>query len=69
MVLFSVTLRGEFPWDMLRYDRCFPASENQSYLLNKRELRTIELHGPILPTSERWYSFGVESVKVLHDNR
>lgn len=35
---FKVTGHGEFPFDMLRYDRCFPASEAQdSYKLRTPE--------------------------------
>jgi len=63
---FRVTVegRGEFPTDMLRYDRCFPASERESYQLDRRgELRKVELtsvHSTHLwnPTEARWNSFG-----------
>lgn len=32
-VIVTVSGQGRFPVDMFRYDRCFPASENDSYLI------------------------------------
>lgn len=64
---FEVTISGSFPFDMLRYDRCYPASENESIKLSDdyRGVRTITLRGATPPTLERWYSFGAQLVKVL----
>lgn len=58
---FYVTGRGAFPFDMLRYDDCWPASTedaamiNQDYTSDKN--RSIKLHSYHAPTVERWSSF------------
>ncbi len=54
---------GEFPYDMLRYDSCFPDSSDDAAKLNGRydEVRTITLRrrsASIIPaTAGRWESF------------
>lgn len=56
----TVQGQGEFPFDMLRYDQCFPANESESYKLRGREFRSIKLiqrakaHNP---GKERWAFF------------
>lgn len=61
---FTVEGRGEFPFDMLRYDMCWPKSESRdSVALSVRgnwnkELRRITLVGLREPTTDRWKSFG-----------
>lgn len=61
---FAVKGSGEFPVDMLRYDACYPASQDDSVKLSRRlERRTVCLErrianrGPV-PTVDRWSSFG-----------
>ena len=70
VVTYKVTGLGEFPWDMLRYDRSSPYSEiRDSYWLNRpREQRTIQLvtyieslnvrKNGFQPCVARWESFG-----------
>ena len=63
---FTVKGRAEFAFDMLRYDACWPASQNDvaemapHYRSSKySEVRQVTLkseHGP--PTEGRWASFG-----------
>jgi hypothetical protein len=69
---FTVEGNGRFPTDMLRYDRCWPASEKDSNLISftndlqvfdigietYRKNRKITLKGLIGPTIARWASFG-----------
>ncbi len=56
---FEVEGSGRFPFDMLRYDTCWPAREAEdSYeLANDREFRKIRLRGLRPPTIARWHSF------------
>ncbi len=56
---------GQFPIDMLRYDGCYPASEQDSGLIQQdRGHRIVTVaqvtHGHDLPqwTDARWASFG-----------
>ena len=70
VVIYKVTGFGEFPWDMLRYDRSSPYSAiRDSYWLNRSgEYRTIQLithvESPSVvkkgsrPCRQRWDSFG-----------
>jgi hypothetical protein len=62
---YSVQGSGSFPIDMLRYDRCWPASEGSdsagiyySHALGDNESRTVCLIGIDQPTERRWESFG-----------
>lgn len=70
---FTVEGTGNFPYDMLRYDRCYPASGNQSnelsdnplprpddYLTKSRQvqLRRLAHFKGDRPTIDRWKSFG-----------
>jgi hypothetical protein len=64
-VRFTVCGSGTFPFDMLRYDACHPAGEQQSALLfdHHDEWREVELihYSEVKswePTVERWRSFG-----------
>lgn len=59
---FTVEGTGEFPFDMLRYDCCWPKSEaHDSHLLSgeTRDRRRIVLltDNPHAPTVGRWESF------------
>ena len=64
---FKVTGNSPFPLDMLRYDRCFPASERDSSLIATMlahentgyltvELLTYQELKNWLPTTARWKS-------------
>ena len=58
---------GEFPVDMLRYDRCWPAEEAGSYELARDAAaprRMVLLHSHQQPTEARWLSFGWRVVGV-----
>ena len=56
---YIVTGRGEFPWDMLRYDRCWPMSSSDVGKLDAtREPRSILICSYTQPTLARWSSFG-----------
>lgn len=62
-VYFVVVGSGEFPYDMLRYDRCFPWLERSSHQLSYAhdERRVVRLESPNRephwrPTVERWKS-------------
>lgn len=63
---YSVQGRGSFPIDMLRYDRCWPASEGGDSAKVEasfqprasREERIVALIGLDEPTEGRWASFG-----------
>jgi hypothetical protein len=61
-ITFQVTGKGDFPFDMLRYDLCWPASEQDARLLptdrHPYTGRTINLKGLKTPTAARWASFG-----------
>jgi len=64
---FKVKGDGAFPFDMLRYDDCYPANseavrgmESQSYEGN----RIVELLSSHAPTAARWASFGWHVVEV-----
>lgn len=61
-VFFSVQGRGPFPMDMLRYDACYPADEQSSFVamdFNCNEPRTVHLTSLTMnPTPGRWESFG-----------
>lgn len=60
---FTVTGRGDFPFDMLRHDRCFPATSEDAAKLERpdsptqRAIRLIaSTYAEITP--DRWESFG-----------
>jgi hypothetical protein len=63
---FTVLGTGEFPYDMLRHDRAWPATEADAKLLNDTTWmtgqslpeRAIKLRGLVGPTAARWRSFG-----------
>lgn len=62
--VFTVTSTYPFPFDMLRYDRCWPSSSTDAGLIRARALRggpekiTIRLRGKNKPEVARWNSFG-----------
>ena len=58
-IRFSVTGRGTFPVDMLRYDRCFPVGTGQEAIQSEylSETTKVILEGAHC-TVGRWLSFG-----------
>lgn len=62
---FEVMGKGEFPFDMLRYDQCWPvdgdsAAQIPNYVVAgvpNREVRTIRFNSLKRPTIDRWSSF------------
>lgn len=69
--VFTVVGDGLFPFDMLRYDICYPKREADSSVIEKTTRRgergphRVTLASSKAPTEERWGSFGwaVESVE------
>lgn len=58
LVVYDVVGSGTFPMDMLRYDRAFPASEQDANTaMHGRGVRTVCLRGLDEPTKGRWESF------------
>lgn len=59
---FKVQGFGQFPYDMLRYDNCWPATESDSVLLESHKLTarvvTLETDEATTLTPDRWRSFG-----------
>jgi hypothetical protein len=79
---FTVSGAFPFPVDMLRYDRCMPATERDSYELlhsinreGDKPWRVTLIHqGPMrtwLPTNGRWSSFmwSVDPQSVVTDKQ
>lgn len=58
---YYVTGRGAFPFDMLRFDSCWPASGEDAAKLDhdisSREHRSVKLRSYREPTVDRWSSF------------
>lgn len=63
---FVVEGTGDFPFDMLRYDACWPSSgEDAGEMVNPREYEekirrrsvTLSSNSPSAPTHGRWASF------------
>jgi hypothetical protein len=70
-VEFTVEGCGEFPFDMLRYDSCWPyAAEDAAKLENIRrndtniQRRRVVLQGLSRPTADRWASFNWRVVSL-----
>jgi len=59
---YFVSGRGDFPYDMLRYDNAWPATGEDAarlfYLDDRREVRSIRMRSYQRPTIDRWSSFG-----------
>lgn len=76
LVEFIVSGNGYFPFDMLRYDCCYPKYEREVHAMgwNPRDgdgRRTLTLrmaHAGSSPTIGRWQSFGwtVDEVKKVN---
>lgn len=64
---YYVSGTGMFPFDMLRFDHCWPASGNDAALLDdateyhrsghRSKLRSIKMRSYREPTIDRWVSF------------
>jgi len=61
---YFVSGTGEFPFDMLRYDSCWPATGEDAAKIalpfgdaNRRKVRSIRLRSYRPPTVARWSSF------------
>lgn len=68
---FTVEGSGQFAFDMLRYDGCFPATEIETVeMMNRRARRKVQLitHHPEEGrdglTDARWRSFGWRIVET-----
>lgn len=71
MSAFTVRGEGAFPFDMLRYDSCWPATENDAATM-ERAMRprtrstayevALSTASPNAPSVPRWESFGWEVV-------
>lgn len=67
---FTVSGRGTFPIDMLRYDRAYPASEQEAGKIERSFQRgqtgmynvTLKTSDPTAPTVGRWESFNFNVV-------
>lgn len=63
-IRYRVSGFGQFPVDMLRYDRAWPASEIDAGTIHASfrnvERWSVSLEGLDYPTVERWRSFGCE---------
>jgi hypothetical protein len=59
---YWVTGRGQFPFDMLRYDQAWPADSDAASKLSAEESiydrRSVKLYSYRPPTVDRWNSFG-----------
>jgi hypothetical protein len=61
---FTVTGTGRFPLDMLRYDSCWPATQDDVRRLDHwQEMtggapRSVLMESANEPTRDRWSSFG-----------
>jgi hypothetical protein len=75
--LYTYTVGGtpSFPFDMLRYDQCWPASQEDAARIDragpqpgrKAAAFSITLHSHKLPTEGRWRSFGWSLRDDLND--
>lgn len=60
---------GQFPFDMLRYDRATPYMEEDSAIMGASDARHLRVRMEQLPTTDRWKSFGwrvLEIVPIFH---
>jgi len=61
LYIYTVEGSGNFPWDMLRYDACWPArmvDVNNLQWSTMRERRLVLLRSIRAPTIDRWKSYG-----------
>ena len=55
---FTVSGRGVFPVDMLRYDQCCPVFPGDAAYILTTFKREVRLNSDKYPTTDRWASFG-----------
>lgn len=61
---YTVQGAGEFPFDMLRYDSCYPATQEAVSVMApggprpRLPMRSVQVTGRREPTEGRWASFG-----------
>lgn len=77
LFVYWVTGRGQFPYDMLRHDACWPAKSNDADKLDWHGMadynaqRSICMYSWRAPTVDRWSSFlwsvGTEELKHGQD--
>lgn len=71
---YTVEGTGPFPFDMLRYDRAWPATEQDAGILHEHNSSNIRSHerykvkvrGLRAPTKERWRSFGWNATTIAN---
>jgi hypothetical protein len=71
---FTVTGRGDFPFDMLRHNRCYPATSEDAAKLERPDSptqRAIRLVACTIAeiTPDRWESFGWKVHDIDEDGR
>jgi hypothetical protein len=72
--IFQFTVEGnfDFPFDMLRYDRCWPSHESTVTQIAPhrpgKDKRIVQLSGLRTPTVGRWSSFGWKVTEVTAVN-
>jgi hypothetical protein len=63
-----VTGTGRFPFDMLRYDACYPKSEEDTRLMlgaGERQVKLIRVgHNTTVATYDRWRSYGWDAAET-----
>ena len=64
--IFTVEGSGSFPFDMLRYDRCWPYYSQDSSQMDHHNIgrRRVVLEGYNKPTDGRWRSFTWRVVEI-----
>jgi len=73
---FTVSGKGSFPFDMLRYDRCYPIETGFDYMVTAKGVRSLRMGSvrrsivDAYPTVARWQSFGwiVTRLEVYEPN-
>lgn len=72
---YTVTGKGHFPFDMLRYDACWPARPECVMVLEfqperpNMDARKVVLRSDQAPTRDRWSSFGWQVWDVEKNGR
>jgi len=73
MTTFFVEGLMTFPFDMLRYDSCCPALENDSHTMNQEGklrrvcLRRFSPDKKAHPSYARWLAFGWKASEPVHE--
>lgn len=55
---YTVSGTGEFPFDMLRFESCWPNDKHDAANLGTRSYRRVTLLGPHAPDVKRWKAYG-----------